>query len=99
MSGYQSRKVGKYFRVDTISSVLLRYDFKDKEVSYILKAEDEINDKFATGVLEDFVPGLKYVYKTEAFKEMEVFTNEMIEGFIRRKYKEAESTFNKGKYS
>ncbi|XP_060564491.1 steroid 17-alpha-hydroxylase/17,20 lyase-like [Ruditapes philippinarum] len=72
-----------------------KYDFKDKEVSYILKAEDEINDKFATGILEDFVPGLKYVYKTQAFKEMEVFTNEVIEGFIRRKYKEAESTFNK----
>ncbi|XP_060566927.1 steroid 17-alpha-hydroxylase/17,20 lyase-like [Ruditapes philippinarum] len=74
-----------------------KYDFKDEEVRYILKVEDDMNERFSTGVMEDFIPGLQYVYKTRGFKEVEEFTHHVMEGFLRRKYKEAESTFNKDK--
>jgi hypothetical protein len=61
--------------------------------------EDDMNERFSTGVMEDFIPGLQYVYKTRGFKEVEEFTHHVMEGFMRRKYKEAESTFNKGLYT
>ncbi|XP_060575560.1 steroid 17-alpha-hydroxylase/17,20 lyase-like isoform X1 [Ruditapes philippinarum] len=72
-----------------------RYDFKDEEVSYIIKTKDDVNEKLASMILEDFVPVLTYVYKSQAFKELEASVHQMIEGFLRRKFKEAESTFNK----
>jgi hypothetical protein len=76
-----------------------RYDFKDEEVSYIIKTKDDVNEKLALMILEDFVPVLTYVYKSQAFKELEASVHQMIEGFIRRKFKEAESTFKKGVYT
>ena len=75
-----------------------RYDFEDKEVSYLLKAGDELDHKFSDGVLEDIIPGLKYVYKTQAMKETEEFAKVLLEDFMRRKFKEVESSFDKGIY-
>ncbi|XP_060572065.1 steroid 17-alpha-hydroxylase/17,20 lyase-like [Ruditapes philippinarum] len=72
-----------------------KYDFNDKEFSHLLKMEDVLIKKITEGVPEDFIPGLRYVYKSKAFKELEGLKDCLIEGFIRRKYKESESTFNK----
>ncbi|XP_053404456.1 steroid 17-alpha-hydroxylase/17,20 lyase-like [Mercenaria mercenaria] len=72
-----------------------KYDFKDKEVSYILESEDTFNEKLGGGTWEDIFPPLRYVYKTALFKEVEAFTDQVLERFIKKKFKEAESTFNK----
>jgi hypothetical protein len=75
-----------------------RYDFKDEEVGYVIKTKDDINERLTSSIiLEDFVPTITYVYKSQAFKEFEASVHKLIEGFIQRKFKEAESTFNKGK--
>jgi hypothetical protein len=78
--------------------IFSRYDFNDKEFSHLLKMEDVLIKKITEGVPEDFIPGLRYVYKSKAFKELEGLKDCLIEGFIRRKYKERESTFNKGEF-
>jgi hypothetical protein len=62
----------------------------------LLKMQDEVVENFNAGTLEDFIPGLRYVYKSKSYKELERLKDCLIEGFIRRKYKERESTFNKG---
>ena len=63
-----------------------------------MKAEDEINEKIGGTFVENHVPGLHYVYKSQGFKELEAYGKIIMEDFTRKKFKEAESTFNRGLY-
>lgn len=72
-----------------------KYNFNDKEMNYIFNRRDAIIKKYGPGVWEDFIPGLKYVYKTDAFKDFERFVKEMMEDFLRKRLKEAEATYEK----
>ncbi|XP_060566932.1 uncharacterized protein LOC132725768 [Ruditapes philippinarum] len=73
-----------------------RYDFKDEEVGFVIKTKDDVNEKLTSSmILEDLVPATTYMYKSQAFKELEASVHKMIEGVIWKKFKEAESTFNK----
>ncbi|XP_053404200.1 steroid 17-alpha-hydroxylase/17,20 lyase-like isoform X2 [Mercenaria mercenaria] len=71
------------------------YDFKDKEVQYIHEKEEYVLKELGMGALEDFIPGLKYVYKSNTFKIVEEFVKDIIDGFITNKLREAEKTFDK----
>lgn len=71
------------------------YNFGDKEVNYILDKEDEFIDKFGLGTWEDFIPGLRYVYKSETWKIIEEFAKEILEDFLRPKLNKARETFDK----
>ena len=75
---------------------LCSYEFNDKEVNTLIEKEDELLDVFKYGCLEDFVPGLRYVYKTNVFKQVEEFTKLMIDGFIQKKFLEEEKSFDRG---
>ncbi|XP_053400359.1 steroid 17-alpha-hydroxylase/17,20 lyase-like isoform X2 [Mercenaria mercenaria] len=72
-----------------------KYEFKDKEVQYILETGDEFTEKLGAGTWEDIFPPLRHVYKTALFKDVEAITDQLMERFIRKKFKEAESTFSK----
>ena len=79
-----------------IQLVTCRYPFKDSEVTEVMDKRDKFIEIYGIGPWEDFIPGLKYVYKTREFKLLENFRDEMMEHFVRRKLKQVESTFNKG---
>ncbi|XP_053403580.1 cytochrome P450 1A1-like [Mercenaria mercenaria] len=72
-----------------------KYAFKNSEVSQVLHKRDVFIEQFGIGAWEDFVPGLRHVYKTDVFKRLEIFTQDMMEDFMRRKLKLAETTFSK----
>lgn len=72
-----------------------KYAFKDHEVSEVMDKRDKFIEIYGIGPWEDFIPGLKYVYKTKGFKLLEDFTDDMMNRFIRRKLKLVQSTFNK----
>ena len=73
-----------------------RYDFDNKEIQGLLNMDDEFSEYSKYGFLEDFVPGLRYVYKTNAYRKLEVFTKEVIENFMERKFREEEKSFDRG---
>ncbi|XP_060558642.1 steroid 17-alpha-hydroxylase/17,20 lyase-like [Ruditapes philippinarum] len=72
-----------------------KYNFDDEEVKYILVKKDHLAEKLGIGTWEDYIPGLKYVYKTDAFKFVENFVEEVHDVYITNKLKEAEKTFDK----
>ncbi|KAL4220212.1 cytochrome P450 2 subfamily U member 1 [Mactra antiquata] len=72
-----------------------KYSFDDKDLQYILKKDDEFIEVFGIGTAEDYIPGLKYVYKTNQFKKVEGFSAEIIDDFMTTKYLAEKKTFNK----
>ncbi|XP_053403353.1 cytochrome P450 1A1-like isoform X2 [Mercenaria mercenaria] len=78
-----------------IASKALRYSFKDKEVNYMLEKKDFLAESLGIGTWEDFIPGLKYLYKTNAFKVVEGFVRDVHDGYITNKLREAKRTFEK----
>ncbi|XP_045200320.2 steroid 17-alpha-hydroxylase/17,20 lyase-like [Mercenaria mercenaria] len=72
-----------------------KYNFKDKEVKYIIEKEENMLKELGIGALEDFIPGLKYVYKSNTFKNVEKFVKDVPDGYITNKLREAEKTFDK----
>ncbi|XP_053404194.1 steroid 17-alpha-hydroxylase/17,20 lyase-like isoform X2 [Mercenaria mercenaria] len=72
-----------------------KYSFKDKEVNYILEKEDNAFKDLGLGTWEDFIPGLKYVYKSNTFKMIEEFLEDVVSGYLTNKLREAEKTFDK----
>ncbi|XP_060575779.1 steroid 17-alpha-hydroxylase/17,20 lyase-like [Ruditapes philippinarum] len=72
-----------------------KYTFQDKEVHYMLEKEDIFLQRFGIGAIEDFVPGLRYVYKSDITKFLEEFTKEVFDLYFSKKLKEAEETFDK----
>jgi hypothetical protein len=63
----------------------------------MLEKEDIFLQRFGIGAIEDFVPGLRYVYKSDITKFLEEFTVEVFDLYFSKKLKEAEKTFDKGK--
>ena len=61
----------------------------------MLEKEDLFLKMFGLGAVEDFVPALKYVYKSSTTKFLEEFVHEVFEDTIGKKLKEAEETFDK----
>jgi hypothetical protein len=80
----------------SVKCTYCRYAFKDHEVSEVMDKRDKFIEIYGIGPWEDFIPGLKYVYKTKGFKLLEDFTDDMMNRFIRRKLKLVQSTFDKG---
>lgn len=76
--------------------MLNRYKFADQEVNFILEKEDELL-KNAGGAIEDIVPFIRYFYKSKAFKAMEEFSSEVLDGYLGKKYDEARKTFDRSK--
>ncbi|XP_045201678.2 steroid 17-alpha-hydroxylase/17,20 lyase-like isoform X3 [Mercenaria mercenaria] len=72
-----------------------KYSFKDKEVNYMLEKKDFLAESLGIGTWEDFIPGLKYLYKTNAFKVVEGFVRDVHDGYITNKLREAKRTFEK----
>lgn len=72
-----------------------KYKFDDQEIHQVLKQEDDLTESFGIGTLEDAIPGLRYIYKTKAFKQIEDLTFDICESFIRRKLTQAKETFNR----
>jgi len=60
----------------------------------MLEQEDKLFD--INGTLEDFLPPIRYVYKSAAFRFFEEF-KESVFAFLGKKYEDAKRTFDKGK--
>ncbi|XP_052815704.1 steroid 17-alpha-hydroxylase/17,20 lyase-like [Mya arenaria] len=72
------------------------YVFEDKEVNFILEQEDLLlSDGLASGTLEDFLPPIRHVYKSQGFRRLEQFYKDIIEDFIGKKYYEEKKTFKR----
>ncbi|WAR13111.1 CP17A-like protein [Mya arenaria] len=70
--------------------------FEDKEVNFILEQEDLLlSDGLASGTLEDFLPPIRHVYKSQGFRRLEEFYKDIIEDFIEKKYYEEKKTFKR----
>ncbi|WAR13178.1 CP17A-like protein [Mya arenaria] len=74
-----------------------KYGFEDKEVNYILEQEDRLIKEFASGTLEDFLPFIRHVYKSQGFRLLEDFHQNLIVDFIGKKYHAEKKTFKKDK--
>ncbi|KAL4220119.1 hypothetical protein ACF0H5_020530 [Mactra antiquata] len=72
-----------------------KYTFDDKDVKFLLKKEDDFVEQVGVGTPEDFVPCLKYLYKSKQFKIVEEFTDDVIEKFLKKKYEAAKSSFDR----
>ena len=72
-----------------------RYDFGDAEIKRVLELDDGINKAFSGFVPEDVIPGLKYVYKSKTWKDIEGYYDELINKFIKRRFEEEEATFDR----
>jgi len=68
-------------------------------VNFILEKEDSLLETMGNGVLEDIVPFIRHFYKTKAFKGLEDFAEEVIDGFLGKKFEEARSTFDRSMYT
>lgn len=58
--------------------------------------EDELIERMGRGTYEDLFPPLRYVYKSEAFRFLEQFSENVRVGFMHKKYNEAKETFDRG---
>ena len=76
--------------------VYYRYGWDNKEVHYILEKEDARNDLFKNFIYEDVIPLLTYVYKTKHFRLLEESAKD-IKDFLRRKFEQEKSTFDRSK--
>ncbi|XP_060557494.1 steroid 17-alpha-hydroxylase/17,20 lyase-like isoform X2 [Ruditapes philippinarum] len=72
-----------------------KYNFQDKEVHYMLEKEDIFLHTIGFGSIEDFIPGLRYVYKSDITKFLEEFTKEVFDFYFSKKLQEAKETFDK----
>lgn len=75
--------------------IVFRYTLEDKEID-IVKTNEELVLLLGSGVVEDFIPGLKYVYKSKTLRRIEQLTDDVIEKFFRKKFHEAKRSFCKG---
>ena len=73
-----------------------RYTFDDPELKSIIKHDDDVVEIAGSGILEDLVPGLKYVYETGKMKKFKAITKVIVEDYLTRKFLEHKETFNKG---
>ena len=48
------------------------------------------------GVLEDFIPGLQYVWETGNMKQLKAACKTIIDGYIGRKFLEHKASFDQG---
>ena len=67
-------------------------------MNYILEKEDTLLETMGSGLLEDIVPFIRHFYKTKAFKSLEDFSDEIIDGFLGKKFEDARSTFDRSMY-
>ncbi|KAK3099851.1 hypothetical protein FSP39_010743 [Pinctada imbricata] len=68
-------------------------NLEDKDVDRILQMNLELLDKFSSGFLEDIIPGMTSVYKTERWKEFEKITQDLI-SFLEGELKQHKDTFD-----
>ena len=76
----------------------IRYDFTNKDIHSLLETGDDFLEKYGDEFLEDFIPGLIYVYKTRAFHKAEE-VSKIFNDFIRKKFREEEKIFDRGTIS
>ena len=49
-----------------------------------------------SGILEDLVPGIKYIWESKKFRRCKELTKELIADYIGTKLNEHKNTFDKG---
>ena len=93
-----------FFHSSTKTSVMFiylsnyRYKFNDPEFIKIMDWDDDFLEVFGRGgPPEDFIPGLRYVWESKGMRTLREGTDWMNETIIRKKYKEHEETFDKGR--
>ncbi|KAH3693893.1 steroid 17-alpha-hydroxylase/17,20 lyase-like isoform X2 [Dreissena polymorpha] len=67
------------------------FDFEDKEINFILKAEDELLENISN-VPEDIYPPLQYLIKSKAFKRVEDATQTVL-AYIKKRYSAELATY------
>lgn len=73
-----------------------KYKHNDPELSKLMRLDDAMKKLFnGTGILEDLIPGLGYVWETEKMRQMKRISKEMVHDFIEKKFEEHKRTFNK----
>ena len=62
-----------------------------------MQSVNELNDLFTgSGVLEDLVPGFKYVWESKKYRRVKELTKELLDVYIGKKLEEHKKTFDKG---
>ncbi|KAK3100065.1 hypothetical protein FSP39_014192, partial [Pinctada imbricata] len=76
-----------------VAGKALRCDLDSKDVNRMLQIDQDVIEKFGSGFVEDIVPGMTYIYKTERWKDLERLIEEFT-AFLRKELKEHKETFN-----
>ena len=77
--------------------MFIRYEFDDPDLIHFIKADDGFTAAFNSGiVLEDMIPGLKFVYKSRLYREIEDFYRELVPNFTAKRFHEEKKTYDPG---
>ncbi|KAK3106564.1 hypothetical protein FSP39_022638 [Pinctada imbricata] len=68
-------------------------DLDDPDVERLLKIDTEVVETFGNGLLEDLVPAMTYVYKTQRCKRVESLLFEAL-SFLKKELNQHEETFD-----
>ena len=78
-------------------SFVLRYSYDDKELRNVMTVNKEFTELFnGTGILEDLVPAVQYVWESKKYRRVKEITKELILDYIGQKFDEHKNTFDKG---
>ncbi|KAK3099915.1 hypothetical protein FSP39_011721 [Pinctada imbricata] len=72
-------------------------DLDDPDVERLLKIDTEVIETFGNGLVEDLVPAMSYVYKTQRCKRVENMLFEAL-SFLKKELNQHEETFDPSGY-
>ena len=77
--------------------IFCRYKYNDSELVKILDIYDDVLQALSKGVIpEDVIPPLQYVWESKKMGKLKAAFDEIMNNFLRKKYKEHVETFDKG---